>query len=126
MRDDVSSPSAASTSPAADRVADEVSADGNLRTPRAVGARDADLLLLAVRDAGLGWQLHAVPADSCTVLPTPTLSAARDVSTVHWPLSSDTLVAYGVAAEAAVSLLADRAAAGPAAHLIGLADRMIA
>ncbi len=102
-----------------------VAADGTLRTPRVVGARDSDLLLLAVRDADSGWQLHAVPADSCTVLPTPALSAARDVSTVHWPLSSDTLVAYGVAAEAAVSLLADRAAAGTAAMLIGLAERML-
>ncbi len=46
----------------------EVSADGTLRTPRVVGARDADLLLLAVRDADSGWQLHAVPATSCTVV----------------------------------------------------------
>jgi alkylation response protein AidB-like acyl-CoA dehydrogenase len=44
---------------------------------------------------------------------------------VQWPLSGDTLVAYGVAAEASVGLLADRAAAGSAAYLIGLADRMI-
>ena len=43
---------------------------------------------------------------------TPALSASRDLSTVHWPLASDTLLAYGVAAEAAVGLLADRAAAG--------------
>ena len=45
---------------------------------------------------------------------------------MHWPLESDTLLAYGVAAEAAVSLLADRAAAGSAALLIGLAERMLA
>ena len=44
---------------------------------------------------------------------------------MHWPLSADTLLAYGVAAEAAVQLMADRAAAGSAALLIGLADRMI-
>ena len=103
----------------------EVSADGTLRTPRVVGARDAGLLLLAVRDADSGWQLHAVPATSCTAYPTPALSASRDLSTVHWPLASDTLLAYGVAAEAAVGLLADRAAAGTAALLIGLAERML-
>ena len=57
---------------------------------------------------------------------TPALSSSRDLSTVHWPLGPDTLLAYGVAAEAAVSLLADRAAAGSAALLVGLADRMVA
>jgi alkylation response protein AidB-like acyl-CoA dehydrogenase len=104
----------------------EVSADGMLRTPRVAGARDAGVLLLACRDDDSGWQLHAVPATSCTAYPTPALSATRDLSTVHWPLASDTLLAYGVAAEAVVSLLADRAAAGAAALLVGLADRMLA
>ena len=103
----------------------EVSADGTLRTPRVVGARDAALFLLACRDAESGWQLHAVPATSCSVRTQPALSAARDVATVHWPLTSDTLLAYGVAAEAAVALLADRAAAGTAALLVGLAGRML-
>jgi alkylation response protein AidB-like acyl-CoA dehydrogenase len=104
----------------------EVTADGTLRTPRVVGARDAAILLLACRDAESGWQLHAVPEASCVAEPTPALSASRDLSTVHWPLSSDTLLAYGVAAEAAAGLLADRAAAGSAALLVGLADRMVA
>ncbi len=103
----------------------EVSADGMLRTPRVVGARDAAVLLLACRDTESGWQLHAVPAGSCTSAPMPALSSARDLSVVHWPLASDTLLAYGVAAEAAVSLLADRAAAGSAALLVGLAGRML-
>jgi alkylation response protein AidB-like acyl-CoA dehydrogenase len=103
----------------------EVTADGLLRTPRVVGARDGDLLLLACRDDESGWQLHAVPAASSTAEPTPALSATRDLSTVHWPLAADTLLAYGVAAEAAASLLADRAAAGTAALLTGLADRMV-
>jgi alkylation response protein AidB-like acyl-CoA dehydrogenase len=103
----------------------EVAADGMLRTPRVVGARDADLLLLACRDDDSGWQLHAVPAATCRIDPTPALSSTRDLSTVHWPLASDTLLAYGVAAEAAVSLLADRAAAGTAALLVGLSDRMV-
>jgi alkylation response protein AidB-like acyl-CoA dehydrogenase len=103
----------------------EVSADGMLRTPRVVGARDAAVLLLACRDDESGWQLHAVPAASCTAEPTPALSATRDLSTVHWPLAPDTLLAYGVAAEAAVTLLADRAAAATAALLVGLADRML-
>jgi alkylation response protein AidB-like acyl-CoA dehydrogenase len=76
-------------------------------------------------DPDSGWQLHAVPAQVCTVHATPTLDAARDLSTVHWPLSSDTLLAYGVAAEASVGLMADRGAAGSAALLVGLADRMI-
>jgi len=104
----------------------EVSADGMLRTPRVVGARDAVLFLLACRDDESGWQLHAVPATSCTVSAQPTLSAARDLATVHWPLASETLLAYGVAADAAVALLADRAAAGTAALLVGLAARMLA
>jgi alkylation response protein AidB-like acyl-CoA dehydrogenase len=103
-----------------------VSADGTLRTPRVVGARDADVLLLAARDTDSGWQLHAVPAASCTAYPTPALSSSRDLATVHWPLDPETLLAYGVAAEAAVALLADRAAAGSAALLVGLADRMLA
>jgi alkylation response protein AidB-like acyl-CoA dehydrogenase len=103
----------------------EVSADGMLRTPRVSGARDAGILLLACRDDESGWQLHAVPASSSTAEATPALSASRDLSTVHWPLASDTLLAYGVAAEAAAGLLADRAAAGSAALLVGLADRMV-
>jgi alkylation response protein AidB-like acyl-CoA dehydrogenase len=103
-----------------------VAADGTLRTPRVVGARDASILLLACRDADSGWQLHAVPAASTTASRTPALSTSRDLATVHWPLASDTLLAYGVAAETAVSLLADRAAAGTAALLVGLADRMLA
>jgi alkylation response protein AidB-like acyl-CoA dehydrogenase len=102
-----------------------VSADGMLRTPRVVGARQASVFLLACRDLDSGWQLHAVPAAACTVHPTATLDEARDLSTVHWPLSSDTLLAYGVAAEASVGLMADRGAAGSAALLIGLADHMI-
>jgi alkylation response protein AidB-like acyl-CoA dehydrogenase len=102
-----------------------VSADGMLRTPRVVGASEADVFLLACRDPDSGWQLHAVPAAACTVHATATLDQARDLSTVHWPLSADTLLAYGVAAEASVGLMADRGAAGAAAFLIGLADRMI-
>ena len=105
----------------------EVSADGTLRTPRVVGARDAGLLLLAVPRRRLGLAaarrarrvVHRLP-------PRRRSSASRDLSTVQWPLASDTLLAYGVAAEAAVGLLADRAAAGTAAMLVGLADRMLA
>ena len=81
--------------------------------------------VLACRDDDSGWQLHAVPAEACLVVPTPVLDTTRDLSTVHWPLSADTLLAYGVAAEAVVQLMADRAAAGSAAELVGLADRMI-
>ena len=102
-----------------------VSADGLLRTPRVAGASGADVLLLACRDPDSGWQVHAVPGRSCTWTPTPALDPARDLATVHWPLSADTLLAYGVAADAIVQLLADRAAAGSAALLIGLADRML-
>jgi alkylation response protein AidB-like acyl-CoA dehydrogenase len=102
-----------------------VAADGMLRTERVVGGRDAAVYLMACRDPDSGWQLHAVPAAVCAVHATPTLDAARDLSTVHWPLSSDTLLAYGVAAEASVGLMADRGAAGSAALLVGLADRMI-
>jgi len=102
-----------------------ISADGILHTPRVVGWRDATVFLLACRDPDSGWQLHAVPAHACTTQGTPTHDPGRDVATVHWPLSADTLLAYGVAAEASVGVLADRAAAGSAALLNGLADRMI-
>jgi alkylation response protein AidB-like acyl-CoA dehydrogenase len=102
-----------------------VSADGMLRTPRVNGARDATIALLACQDPDSGWQLHAVPLTDCTVEATPALDTTRDLSVVHWPLSADTLLAYGVAAEAVVQLMADRAAAGSAAFLLGLADRMI-
>jgi alkylation response protein AidB-like acyl-CoA dehydrogenase len=102
-----------------------ISADGILHTPRVVGWRDAATFLLACRDPDSGWQLHAVPAHACTTQGTPTLDPGRDVATVHWPLSADTLLAYGVAAEASVGVMADRAAAGTAALLNGLADRMI-
>jgi alkylation response protein AidB-like acyl-CoA dehydrogenase len=98
--------------PAAPSSPTTVSPDGMLRTPRVAGGRDAGVFLLACRDV-------------CHVQATDTLDPARDLSTVSWPLSADTLVAYGVAAEAAVGLLADRGAAGSAALLIGLADRMI-
>jgi alkylation response protein AidB-like acyl-CoA dehydrogenase len=102
-----------------------VSADGRLTTPRVVGAATAKIFVLACRDADSGWQVHAVPAEACVIDPTPVLDTTRDLSTVHWPLSADTLLAYGVAADAIVQLLADRAAAGSAAVLLGLADRMI-
>jgi alkylation response protein AidB-like acyl-CoA dehydrogenase len=103
-----------------------VSADGMLRTPRVVGARDAAVFLLACRDPDSGWQVHAVPSEACTTHATPAFDPARDLAVVHWPLSADTLLAYGVAAEASVGLMADRAAAGSAAFLNGLADRMLA
>jgi alkylation response protein AidB-like acyl-CoA dehydrogenase len=102
-----------------------VSADGRLTTPRVVGARTAKVLVLACRDTDSGWQVHAVPAVDCLIESTPVLDTTRDVSTVHWPLSADTLLAYGVTADAVVQVLADRAAAGSAAVLLGLADRMI-
>jgi alkylation response protein AidB-like acyl-CoA dehydrogenase len=102
-----------------------VSADGRLRTPRVNGGCDASIALLACMDPDSGWQLHAVPVADCTVESTPVLDTTRDLALVHWPLSADTLLAYGVAAEAIVQLMADRAAAGSAALLIGLADRMI-
>jgi alkylation response protein AidB-like acyl-CoA dehydrogenase len=102
-----------------------VSADGLLATPRVVGAQGAAVCLLACRDDDSGWQVHAVPVASCRIVNTPSLDSTRDLSTVHWPLSANTLLAYGVTAEAVVQLMADRGAAGSAAQLIGLADRMI-
>ena len=102
-----------------------VSADGMLHTPRVVGASGADVMLLSCRDADSGWQVHAIPASVCTMRPTPTLDSTRHLAAVQWPISGDTLLAYGVAADAIVQLMADRAAAGSAALLIGLADRMI-
>ncbi len=102
-----------------------ISADGILHTPRVIGWRDATVFLLACRDPDSGWQLHAVPAHACTTQDTPTFDQGRDVATVHWPLSANTLLAYGVAAEASIAVMVDRAAAGSAALLDGLADRLI-
>lgn len=102
-----------------------VAADGLITTPRVSGGRDAATFVLACRDDDSGWQLHAVPASSCRIEATPALDPARDLATVRWPLASETLLAYGVAAEAIVQLIADRAAAASAAVLVGLADRMI-
>ncbi len=102
------------------------SADGMLRTPRVVGARDAKVYVLACCDPDSGWQLHCVPARACRSHPTPSLDHTRDLSTVHWPLSADTLLAFGIAAEASVGLMVDRAAAGSAAFLVGLGDRAVA
>ena len=97
-----------------------------LRTPRVVGARDAPSCCWPAATPTRAGSCTPCPRRRAPPIRTPALSASRDLSTVHWPLASDTLLAYGVAAEAAVSLLADRAAAGTAALLVGLADRMLA
>ena len=91
-----------------------------------VGARGGRRLLLACRDADSGWQVHAVPATACTVIAHARRSTPPATSPPsHWPLSSDTLLAYGVAAEAGRPAHGRPGRRRLAAHLIGLADRMI-
>ena len=85
--------------------------------PTVVDAHIADLLILQRGD-----ELHAVPADAFTFTAQPSLDGARRVFTVEAQTSADTRMAGG-AAEAAKAF--DRGAAGTAAILNGLSQRML-
>ena len=118
------SPSVASTSPRAGRCRRPPSRPRDIPHPTRRRRPRRRLLLLAVRTpTGLAASRRAR-----SVVHSLRHAGAKLVarlSTVRWPLAPETLLAYGVAAEAAIGLLADRAAAGNAALLIGLADRML-
>jgi alkylation response protein AidB-like acyl-CoA dehydrogenase len=86
----------------------------------------ADLFVVHTVSAGRRPELHAVPADQATVTPVASLDPTRRLGRVRWDPSPATLIAAGEEAHLAMADLADRAAVGTAAELVGLADRMIA
>ena len=98
---------------------------GTVVTERVAGASRAGLFLLAWEAPGLGWQVHAVPADAADVTATPSIDGTRDLGTVEWTPWPHTVVASGAHATTVVGDLADRTAVAYAAQLLGLADRMI-
>jgi alkylation response protein AidB-like acyl-CoA dehydrogenase len=105
---------------------DAVAAVGLSGMPAVPGAVGADVYILqsAAQPDG-GAEIHAVPADEVRVTPIESLDPTRRLGTVHWTTAPNTLVAAGSDAESALTDLADRAALGTAAELVGLADRMI-
>jgi alkylation response protein AidB-like acyl-CoA dehydrogenase len=105
---------------------DAVAAVGLSGMPAVPGAVGADVYILqsAARPDG-GAEIHAVPADEVGVTPIESLDPTRRLGTVDWIPAPNTLVAAGSDAESALAVLADRAALGTGAELVGLADRMI-
>ena len=97
---------------------------GWARTPRVLGAASAAVLLLGLEREG-AWELHAVAGGDAVIVDDPALDATRRQATVDWRPSPDTLVAEGEMAREQVVALLDRAATYGAAHLLGVADRMI-
>ncbi len=92
--------------------------------PAVAGAQGAHLLLLEHRPPS-SVEIHAVPGDEVRQRPRPVLDRSRRLSEVAWEPSAATLVASGDEAELALRALADRAAMGSGALLLGVADRMI-
>ena len=89
------------------------------------GAVGADLFILEHPVPEGGSEIHAVPADEVSVAAVESLDPTRRLGTVEWTPTPATLVDAGPDAERALVVLADRAALGTAAELVGLADRMI-
>ncbi|HEY1466263.1 MAG TPA: acyl-CoA dehydrogenase family protein [Acidimicrobiales bacterium] len=104
---------------------DAAAAIGVSGMPAVPGAVGADVFILEHTPPGGGIELHAVPADEVGVTPVSSLDPTRRLGTVAWTPAPDTLVAAGSDAQSALAVLADRAAVGTAAELVGLADRMI-
>ena len=89
------------------------------------GAVGADLYILEHTAADGSAEIHAVPAEEVSVTSVESLDPTRHLGTVDWAPTRATLVDTGPAAEGSLALLADQAALGTAAELVGLADRMI-
>ncbi len=84
-------------------------------------AAGADLLLL--EDAG---ELHAVAPAETRLIPRPSIDGARRPARVDWDPTPDTLLASAAESAPVLARLADRAAVGTGALLLGVADRLIA
>jgi alkylation response protein AidB-like acyl-CoA dehydrogenase len=104
---------------------DAAAAIGLSGMPAVPGALGADVFILEHTPPEGGIELHAVPADEVGVTPVASLDPTRRLGTVAWAPAPNTLVAAGSDAQSALAVLADRAAVGTAAELVGLADRMI-
>ncbi len=94
-------------------------------TVRVAGATRAGLHLLARQAGDAAWEVHAVD-HPVRILPTPSIDGTRDLGTVEWVPSPDTVVASGDQAVTLLGDLADRAALCAAAQLLGLSRRMLA
>lgn len=103
-----------------------VAAVGLPGMPAVPGAVGADLYILVHAPLGGGPEIHAVPAAEVRITRIASLDPTRRLGTVAWTPAHDTLVAAGSDAESALAVLADRAALGTAAELVGLTDRLIA
>jgi len=104
---------------------DAVAAVGLPGMPAVPGAVGADLYILGYAPPDGGPEIHAVPAAEVLVSRTASLDPTRRLGTVDWTPGPDTLVATGSDAGWALAVLADRAALGTAAELVGLTDRLI-
>jgi alkylation response protein AidB-like acyl-CoA dehydrogenase len=104
---------------------DAIAAIGLSGMPAVPGAVGADLYILEYASPDGGSEIHAVPADEVGVVPVSSLDPTRRLGTVDWTPAHNTLVAAGSDAESALAVLADRAAVGTAAELVGLTDRLI-
>jgi alkylation response protein AidB-like acyl-CoA dehydrogenase len=93
---------------------------GTASMPAVPGAEGADLLLLE-RDG----ELHAVPAAAVALTPRPVLDGSRRLAQVDWEPSPATLVVSGFESDGVLAALADRAAMGVGAVLVGVADRLV-
>jgi len=87
-------------------------------------AAGADLLLLEHR-SGARRELHAVSSTDVHQRTLPSLDGASRVAEVTWEPSASTTVVSGERGEAVLAGIADRAATGAGAILLGAADRMI-
>jgi alkylation response protein AidB-like acyl-CoA dehydrogenase len=98
--------------------------EGTTATTPRVANGSADLFLL-VADLGGELQVHLAKNDGVNVVATPSLDLTRDLATIHWTPTAETLIASGEAATALVEELLQRAALYSAAELLGLCDAML-
>ena len=99
---------------------DAVVAVGTASMPAVPGAGRADLLLLE-----RGGELHAVEAAATRQTARRSLDGSRRPAEVAWEPAPATLLASGGDAVGVLASLADRAAMGTGAVLLGVADRLI-
>jgi alkylation response protein AidB-like acyl-CoA dehydrogenase len=99
---------------------ESVVAIGVSTMPAVPGALGADMLLLQ-----RGEELHAVPGQAAVVTPRLALDGGRRLAHVSWEASPLTLAVPSPGAEAVIAAVADRAAMGTAALLLGIAERLI-
>ena len=92
-----------------------------LKDTAGVTAASGAHLLLLEHDG----TLHAVQAADVVVTARPSIDGSRRPARVTWEPTPDTVLVSGAPAQAALSALRWRAAAGTAALLVGIADRLV-